>query len=150
MPASIRAAFQLLLGHRDLETTSRYPHVSEARLHARRCPLDGFPIQIPRTVEKKEQNDMKDSPPGVLLQGETWTGKELIARAIHNLSARRDQPFVKLNCAAIPPGFWRASCLDTKRAHLPAPPCARPAASSGMSLPIWPKEASISFNPRML
>jgi len=62
--------------------------------------LIGNSPALESVLEQVEQVAPTDST--VLIQGETGTGKELIARAVHNISSRCGRPFVKLNCAAIP------------------------------------------------
>ncbi len=66
-----------------------------------------------RVLNMVEQVAPGDST--VLLLGETGTGKELIARAIHHCSSRRDHGFVKLNCAAIPSGLLESELFGHER-----------------------------------
>ena len=54
----------------------------------------------------------------IMIQGETGTGKELIAQAIHNHSPRRDQKFVAVNCAAIPHDLLEGMLFGTSRGGL--------------------------------
>jgi len=73
----------------------------------------GRSAALRRVLQEIETVSPTDST--VLIYGETGTGKELIARAIHNLSARSKSNFVKLNCAAIPTGLLESEMFGHEK-----------------------------------
>ncbi|HXU08297.1 MAG TPA: sigma 54-interacting transcriptional regulator [Blastocatellia bacterium] len=75
--------------------------------------LIGSSPSFKRILKQVETVAPTDS--AVLIRGETGTGKELIARAIHNLSARRERTLVKLNCAAIPTGLLESELFGHEK-----------------------------------
>ncbi len=82
-----------------LETENIYLQ-QEIELEHRHGEIVGRSEAIRKVLSKAEQVAKTDST--VLILGETGTGKELLARAIHDLSNRKGRPMVKVNCAALP------------------------------------------------
>src|SRR6267142_4820787 len=85
----------------------------EIRSEMNFAQIVGKSASLRRVLKQVETVAATDST--VLIYGDTGTGKELIARAIHDLSPRRSKPFVKLNCAAIPTGLLESELFGHEK-----------------------------------
>jgi len=85
----------------------------EVRTEMNFAQIIGSSASLRRALKRVETVAPTDST--VLIYGETGTGKELIARGIHDLSPRRAKPFVKLNCAAIPTGLLESELFGHEK-----------------------------------
>jgi formate hydrogenlyase transcriptional activator len=85
----------------------------EIRSEMNFAQIVGSSASLRKVLKRVETVAPTDST--VLIYGETGTGKELIARAIHDLSPRRSKPFVKLNCAAIPTGLLESELFGHEK-----------------------------------
>src|SRR5271157_2275759 len=105
-------------------TGARFPQVSEledqrlyqhSEINSEYCfeGIVGKSAALQKVLEQVAIVAPTDST--VLLHGETGTGKELIARAIHNLSSRRERAYVRMNCAAIPSGLLESELFGHEK-----------------------------------
>ena len=85
----------------------------ERELHNEFAEIIGTSVALRRVLKSVKTVAPADST--VLLLGETGTGKELIAHAIHNLSQRRDRTFVRMNVAAMPPGLLESELFGHEK-----------------------------------
>jgi formate hydrogenlyase transcriptional activator len=106
-------AYQEISDLKDKLTEEKLYLEEELRTEHRFDDIIGESTALKRVLAQVEVVAPTDST--VLIQGETGTGKELIARAIHRLSGRNQRTFVKLNCAAIPTGLLESELFGHER-----------------------------------
>ncbi len=112
----VRSTMQLSASIREMHDEMEYYKEELHRLSAERYSLDRVIGSSPAMQHVKQmvrRSAANDFP--VLITGETGTGKEVIANAIHYASERRNRPFIRLNCAAIPPNLLESELFGYEK-----------------------------------
>ena len=109
----IEAAFREISALKDQLAKEKAYLEEEVRTEHHFGEIVGESAALRRVLKQVETVAPTDST--VLIRGETGTGKELVARALHELSPRRERTFVKLNCAAIPTGLLESELFGHER-----------------------------------
>lgn len=112
-------AIQNALAYRQLAEIRDHLAVEKLYLENELRTQYGFPELVGESASLKsilkQIETVAPTDATVLILGETGTGKELVARAIHNFSPRRERTFVKLNCAAIPTGLLESELFGYEK-----------------------------------
>jgi formate hydrogenlyase transcriptional activator len=103
--------YETAIKDRDKETKQRLYLEEEIRAEFREIVGESRELKIVLSLVSV----VAPTDSSVLIQGETGTGKELVARAIHRLSSRSEKAFVKLNCAAIPLGLLESELFGHEK-----------------------------------
>ena len=113
MAVNNAVAFRQIAELRDRLTQEKQYLEEEINLENRFEDIVGESTGLRQVLEEIETVAPTDAT--VLIQGETGTGKELLARAIHRLSPRSERTFIKLNCAAIPAGLLESELFGHEK-----------------------------------
>ncbi len=109
------------MGQERLEETLSYYRGREARgsglgaILGASPAIDSLRAQITRLIEAERAMAPGDPPPAVLIRGETGSGKELVARALHYDGRRAAAPFIELNCSALPAQLVEGELFGAER-----------------------------------
>ncbi len=118
--ADLKRLIDKIVGQQRLEGVLAYYRERDARgggvadLIGESAEMRAVRSRIQQVIDAERQLSGNDPPP-VLITGETGTGKELVARALHFGGARRNQPFVEINCASVPPHLMEAELFGYER-----------------------------------
>ena len=114
-----------LVSEQTRQLEARNTQLAQAlQTHAARYGLIGSSPALLQALNELER--VSQASVSVLLLGESGTGKELFARAVHLASGRRDQPFIKVNCAAIPESLFESELFGHEKGAFTGAVVARP------------------------